>query len=119
MSADAPKGILTSVVFYWDKMLVPMIDALKAGTWTSAGDSLYGFKEGMVELTMPINHVSPEAQAKIDSLKAEMTAGKFDPFEGPIKAQDGSIKVPAGQAMSVGALWGMNYLVSGVQGSLK
>ncbi|WP_419758555.1 BMP family ABC transporter substrate-binding protein [Acidisoma sp.] len=119
MSADAPKGILTSVVFYWDKMLVPMINALKAGTWTSAGDSLYGFKEGMVELTMPVNHVSPEAQAKIDSLKAEMTAGKFDPFEGPIKAQDGSIKVPAGQAMSVGALWGMNYLVSGVQGSLK
>jgi hypothetical protein len=58
-------------------------------------------------------------QAKIASLQAEMTAGKFDPFTGPIKAQDGSVKVPAGQVMSVDALWGMNYLVSNVQGSVK
>jgi basic membrane protein A and related proteins len=119
MSADAPKGILTSVIFFWDKMLVPMVEKLKAGTWTSAGDSLYGLDDGMIELTMPVNHVTPAVQAKIDGLKAEMIAGKFDPFTGPIKAQDGSIKVPAGKVISVDALWGMNYLVSNVQGSLK
>ena len=58
-------------------------------------------------------------QAKIDSLKAEMTAGKFEPFTGPIKAQDGSVKVAAGKVMPDGDLWGMNYLVSNVQGSVK
>jgi len=119
MAADAPTGILTSVIFFWDKMLVPMVEKLKAGTWTSAGDSLYGLDDGMIELTMPVNHVTPAVQAKIDGLKAEMIAGKFDPFTGPMKAQDGSIKVPAGKVISVDALWGMNYLVSNVQGSLK
>jgi len=119
MSADAPKGILTSVIFYWDKMLVPMVEKLKAGTWTSAGDSLYGFDAGMVALTLPVKHVSPAVQAKIASLQAEMTAGKFDPFTGPIKAQDGSVKVAAGQTMTSDQLWGMNYLVSNVEGSVK
>jgi simple sugar transport system substrate-binding protein len=48
-----------------------------------------------------------------------MTAGKFDPFMGPIKAQDGSVKVAAGQTMTSDQLWGMNYLVSNVEGSVK
>jgi basic membrane protein A len=74
---------------------------------------------GMIELTLPVNHVSPAVQAKIASLKAEMVAGKFDPFAGPIKAQDGSVKVAAGKTMTSDQLWGMNYLVAGVQGSLK
>jgi basic membrane lipoprotein Med (substrate-binding protein (PBP1-ABC) superfamily) len=100
-------------------MLVPMVEKLKAGTWTSAGDSLYGMDDGMVELTLPVKHVSPAVQAKIDSIKAAMIAGSFDPFTGPIMAQDHSVKVPAGQTMSVDALWGMNYLVDNVQGSVK
>jgi basic membrane protein A len=119
MSAAAPKGILTSVIFFWDKMLVPMVEKLKAGTWTSAGDSLYGMNVGMVELTMPVHNVSPAVQAKIASLKAEMIAGKFEPFTGPITAQGGAVKVPAGQVMPDGALWGMNWLVDNVQGSVK
>ena len=119
MSAAAPKTIMTSVVFHWDKMLVPMIKALKAGTWTSAGASLYGMDSGMVDITEPVNHVTPAVQAKIDALKADMAAGKFEPFTGPLKAQDGSVKVEAGKVMTVDQLFGMNYLFSNVQGSIK
>lgn len=119
MAAAAPKTILTSVVFYWDKMLVPMIKALKAGTWTSQGTSLYGIDSGMVDIISPVNHVTPDVQKKIDALKAEMVAGKFEPFTGPIKAQDGSVKVEAGKVMTVDQLFGMNYLFEGVQGSIK
>ncbi|MCB8876104.1 BMP family ABC transporter substrate-binding protein [Acidisoma silvae] len=119
MSAAAPKTIMTSIVFHWDKMLVPMIKALKAGTWTSAGASLYGMDDGMVAITEPVNHVTPAVQSKIDAMKAEMVAGKFEPFSGPIKAQDGSTKVEAGKVMTVDQLFGMNYLFSNVQGSIK
>ncbi len=119
MSAAAPKMIMTSVVFHWDKMLVPMVRALKAGTWKSQGTSLYGMKAGMVEITEPVHHVTPAVQQKIDALKAEIEAGKFDPFTGPITAQGGAIKVPAGQVMTVGQLFSMNYLVDNVQGSIK
>jgi basic membrane protein A len=119
MSTAAPKTIMTSVVFYWDKMLVPMVKALKAGTWTSQGTSLYGIDSGMVAITEPVNHVTPAVQAKIDALKAEMVAGKFDPFTGPIKAQDGSVKVEAGKVMTIDQLFAMNYLFDNVQGSIK
>lgn len=119
MSAAAPKTIMTSVVFHWDKMLVPMVKALKAGTWTSAGASLYGMDSGMVEITEPVNHVTPDVQSKIDALKAEMAAGKFEPFTGPIKAQDGSVKVEDGKVMTLDQLFGMNYLFDNVQGSIK
>ncbi len=119
MSADAPKTIMTSIVFHWDKMLVPMVKALKAGTWTSQGDSLYGMDSGMVELTEPLHHVSPAVQQKIDDLKAQIIAGTFDPFTGPIKAQDGSVKVEAGKVMTLDQLLSMNYLFDGVQGSIK
>ncbi|MBW4025503.1 MAG: BMP family ABC transporter substrate-binding protein [Proteobacteria bacterium] len=119
MSADAPNGILTSVVFYWDKMLVPMVEKLKAGTWTSAGDSLYGLKDGMIELTMPVRHVSPAVQTKIDDIKAAMIAGKFDPFTGPMKAQNGTVEVPEGKVITTDQLWSMKYLVDNVQGSIK
>lgn len=119
MSAAAPKTIMTSVVFHWDKMLVPMVKALKAGTWKSNGTSLYGMDDGMVEITEPVHHVTPAVQTKIDALKAEMIAGKFEPFTGPIKAQDGSVKVEAGKVMTLDQLFGMNYLVDNVQGSIK
>jgi basic membrane lipoprotein Med (substrate-binding protein (PBP1-ABC) superfamily) len=119
MSAAAPKTIMTSIVFHWDKMLVPMVKALQAGTWTSAGGSLYGMDDGMVEITEPVNHVTPDVQKKIDDMKAEMIAGKFDPFTGPIKAQDGSVKVEAGKVMTLDQLFGMNYLIDNVQGSIK
>ncbi|GAB0114688.1 BMP family ABC transporter substrate-binding protein [Acidisoma sp. C75] len=119
MSAAAPKTIMTSVIFHWDKMLVPMIKALKAGTWTSQGTSLYGMKSGMLAITEPVHHVTAEVQKKIDAMQAQMVAGTFDPFTGPIKAQDGTVKVPAGKIMTVDQLFSMNYLVDNVQGSFK
>ena len=42
MAKSAPNGILTSVVFHWDKELVPMVAAMKDGTWKSGGTPLYG-----------------------------------------------------------------------------
>ena len=119
MTAAAPKGILTSIVFYWDKMLVPTVKQIEAGTWTSGGTSLYGIKDGMLDLTMPVRNVPPATEQKIDSVRQDIIAGKFSPFNGPIKAQDGSVKVAAGQEMAPGDMWKMDYLVDNVQGSIK
>lgn len=119
MSAAAPHGILTSVVFYWEKMLIPLVRQVAAGTWTSHGVSLYGIKDGVLDIVRPVHNVTPSSAARIDAMRQQIIAGTFSPFRGPITAQDGSVKVPAGQEMSVEAMWKMDYLVDNVRGSIK
>ncbi len=48
-----------------------------------------------------------------------MIAGKFDPFTGPMKAQNGTVEVPEGKVITTDQLWSMKYLVDNVQGSIK
>ena len=50
--------------------------------------------------------------------KAEIVAGKFAVFAGPIKAQDGSIKVPAGKSLTDKEIDSINWYVEGVEGKL-
>jgi simple sugar transport system substrate-binding protein len=45
-------------------------------------------------------------------------AGTRHPFQGPVKAQDGTVKVPAGTSMSDQDMLTMNYYVEGVVGQL-
>jgi basic membrane lipoprotein Med (substrate-binding protein (PBP1-ABC) superfamily) len=118
MAKSAPHGILTSVEFHWGKKLVPMIGEIAAGTWTSGGTPLYGIKEGVVD-DAKFEHIPAADIAKIEAVRAQILAGTFEPFTGPLKSQDGKVQVPAGQPISVDALWNMNYLLDNVKGSLK
>ena len=52
--------------------------------------------------------------AKTDSIRA----GKLHPFTGPVKDQDGRVRVPAGEAMSDGDMLAFNWYVEGVVGKL-
>jgi basic membrane protein A len=118
MAKSAPNGILTSVAFHWAKVLTPMVTAMGEGTWKSGGTPLYGIKTGVVDIT-PIEHIPAADIAKIEAVRAQIVAGTFSPYTGPIKAQDGSVKVAAGQTISDDDMWNMDYLVSNVKGSMK
>ena len=118
MSAIAPNGFLTSVVFHWEKKLVPMVAAMKAGTWQSNGLALYGIKDGATDIVKP-SHISADMAAKIDAARSDIISGKLAPFDGPVTAQDGSVKIPQGGHITDDQLWTMDYLVSNVQGSMK
>jgi simple sugar transport system substrate-binding protein len=66
-----------------------------------------------------INSAVPAATvAQVNKLKGEMTAGSFNVFAGPVKAQDGSIKVPAGRNMSDEELNSINWFIEGVNGTV-
>lgn len=120
MSKHAPKGHLTSVKFNWDKHLVPTIKAIAEGTWKPAEWGAFpGMKDGVVSLTAVSDHVPADVKAKIEAAAAAIQAGKMTPFDGPIMAQDGSVKVAEGASMDDGALWKMDFLVKGVTGTLK
>lgn len=118
MAKSAPNGILTSVVFHWDKKLVPMVAQVAAGKWTSAGTPLYGLASGVV-VDAPFEHIPAADIAKIEAVKQKMIAGTFSPWDGPIVQQNGTVVVPAGKTISEDDLWNMNYLVSNVKGSMK
>lgn len=118
MAKSAPNGILTSVMFHWDKKLVPMVKEVAAGTWTSGGTPLYGISTGVLD-DAKFEHIPAADIAKIEAVRQQEIAGTFSPFDGPIVSQDGKTQVAAGAHMTDDALWGMNYLVSNVKGSMK
>ncbi|SEG75276.1 BMP family ABC transporter substrate-binding protein [Marinobacterium lutimaris] len=117
MSANAPKGHLTSVTFHWDKYLVPTIKAIAEGTWEPSEYGAFpGLAEGVVDIT-PLPDSVPEAVKKtVAEKRAAIIAGELTPFDGPIIAQDGSEKLPAGASLNDEQLWAMDYLIQGTVG---
>jgi basic membrane protein A len=119
MRQHAPKGSLTSVMFRWEKYLVPTIKAIVDGTWLPTEWGAFpGMAEGVVAMAPMGDLVPTEVQAKIADAQAQMAAGSFSPFTGPIKRQDGSEAVAAGTTLDDGALWKMDFLVAGTVGTM-
>jgi basic membrane protein A and related proteins len=119
MSAAAPKGIQTSVIFQWDRYLVPTIKEITEGKWTPEEYGAFeGLESGVVDLAPFGPGVSEATKAKIDAARKAMIAGSLDPFQGPLKKQDGSLAAKAGEKVDDGALWNMDYFVEGVTGTM-
>lgn len=119
MRQHAPNGSLTSVVFHWERYLVPTIKAIVEGTWQPSESGAFpGMAEGVVALAPLGERVPAEVQARIKEVEAKITSGAFSPFQGPVLTQDGSEAVPAGAVIDDAALWSMDYLVAGTIGTM-
>jgi len=104
------KGICIENVPNCDSNL-PMIGTGEFGNWG-------GFKEGMIKLA-PLNPAIPAAvKVEVGKIEGELKAGKFHPFTGPVKDQEGKERAAAGQVMSDEDLGKMNYFVEGVASKL-
>ncbi|WP_334174521.1 BMP family ABC transporter substrate-binding protein [Pseudoxanthobacter sp.] len=119
MSHAAPKGILTSVMFRWDRYLVPTIKSIVEGKWQPQEYGAFeGLASGVVELAPYGPAVSAGTKAKVEEAKAAIIAGKLDPFRGPLLKQDGSVAVAEGKTIDDETLWNMNFFVKGVTGTM-
>lgn len=117
MSANAPKGHLTSVVFHWDKYLLPTIQSIVAGQWEPSPYGAFpGLAEGVVDITPLPEAVPAPVQQEIERRRAAIIAGTQTPFDGPLLAQDGSEKLASGERLSDEQLWSMDYLLQGTIG---
>lgn len=120
MAKHAPNGILTSVMFNWEKHLVPTIKAMVDGSWQpSEWGAFPGMPEGVVSLAPLTDRVPADVKAKIAEVQAEIIAGNFSPFTGPIYNQAGEEVVAAGETIDDGGLWAMDFLVQGTVGTLN
>ncbi len=88
-----------------------------SGTW-KPGNVWGGIKEGMIKMA-PFNPVVPkDMQDLVNKTAADIGAGKFHPFTGPIKDNEGKERLAAGKVMTDDELSKMDYYVEGVQGKL-
>jgi simple sugar transport system substrate-binding protein len=117
MSAFAPKAHLASVIQVWGPYYVQVAKAAVAGKPFT--DNVWGgMKEGMNRL-VTLSTTIPEAVKKeVETKQADIVAGKFQVFAGPIKGQDGAIKVAAQQALTDKDIDSIKYYVEGVEGQL-
>lgn len=118
MGPLAPKAHITSVVFNWEAHLVPSIKSISGGSWKSPGSSFLGIDTGILSLAPLSADVPADVKSKIDAAQAALKEGKLTPFDGPLKKQDGSVVVEAGKSLADDGIWGMNYLVEGVIGTM-
>jgi simple sugar transport system substrate-binding protein/basic membrane protein A len=122
-SSLAPKGWLAGSEWNWGPLYTDIVQTAVDGKFTGSKYNA-DFRQGMKDGSNPFIQskfgpsVTPETQKKIAEAKAKLEAGG-SPFTGPILAQDGSTKVPAGTTPPVTDIESMDYFVQGVSGTIS
>jgi basic membrane protein A len=115
MSDYAPTKHLTSPVWNWDIAYEYTLRAVEAGTWKSE-DIWWGLKEGMVDLAPFGKDVPDSVKALVESEKQRILSGEWDVFHGPIKDQNGEIKVAEGAKLTDEEMLSLDWYVEGISG---
>jgi simple sugar transport system substrate-binding protein len=117
-SALSPKLYLTGAEWNWGPMYVKFVNDVRDGK-TLPQNFMGSIRDGSVQLSPYGPAVSDDTKKAVDAVKAQMVAGTFHMYTGPLKDNKGNVVVPEGKSFDDqdGALWGMTYLVDGVIGS--
>jgi basic membrane protein A len=122
----APNAFQTATVYNWAPYYINQVKAVLNGTWKST--FYYGsIADGMIGIAPFGKTVSTKAQAAILKREAEIKAGTFDPFTGPLIKQDGTVGLPAGHTLAVWnpsnsaqlSKYTLNWFTQGVVGSAR
>jgi len=90
MSADAPKAVITSVIWRWSAYYTFLVQSVIDGTFTSA--PWYGSLKDKVVDIAPLNKNIPlnaDATRIIEEERARIESGEFNVFDGVMKTNDG------------------------------
>ena len=114
----APQAYLTGAEWNWLTAYTTFVEAARAGK-PHPNFIRGGLKEGYVKMSPYGPAVNDAAKKQADGIKAQMVAGSFDIFKGPLKDNKGNALLPAGKALKQTdlELEKMNYLVEGVIGN--
>src|SRR6266566_4867373 len=117
MSKYGPNAQLTAVTHQWGAYYTKAVQEVISGTW-KPGNVWGGIKEGMIKMGA-FNPVVPrDVQDLVNKTAIAIGAGRFHPFAGPVKDNDGMERLAAGKVMTDDVLSKMDYYVEGVQGKL-
>ena len=110
--------VLTSPVWNWGPYYVERVKAAMDGTWKT-GQYWGGMKDGIVDLAPLSPQVPDDVKALVEEWKQKILSGEWDVFTGPIKGQDGNVKVADGQKMTDEEMLSMSWFVEGVVGTIE
>jgi simple sugar transport system substrate-binding protein len=118
-SALAPELYLTGAEWNWATLYTNFVNQALAGQ-PLPNFVRGGLSDGFVKMSPYGPAVSAEAAARADAVKAEMMAGGFSVFKGPLRTNTGTEVIPAGTSYLETdiVLESMDYLVEGVIGSI-
>ncbi len=114
----AEKSFLTAAIWDWSSIYKDVINKIKRGfkNWEKL-DYWDGMESGTVKLA-PFSNLVPRNIQELINEKAELFKEEDEVFAGPIKDQNGVLKVKEGQNLSDAEMLSMTWLVEGVVGSL-
>jgi basic membrane protein A len=115
MQPFGPKAFLTGAVYDWRKLDEDNVKAILAGQFKSE-DYYGGLNDGLLTLA-PFHEAVPDAVRKVvEQTQQDIVSGKLQIFKGPIKDQEGNLRVPAGEVLSVKDITSTRWLVQGIDG---
>jgi simple sugar transport system substrate-binding protein len=117
MSRYGPTAHLTAVTHHWGDFYTRMTREVIEGNWKSR-DVWGGIEAGMVSLAPMNPAVPPEVVALVAEKEGAIKNGTFHPFQGPVKDQQGTVRIAGGTTISDEDLLKMEWYVEGVQGKL-
>lgn len=114
---------LVMPVWNWGVFYEKLIQSIMSGSWKKEEDTgevkalnyWWGMSAGVIDIIC--SQVLPQSTRQlVDLLKQLICNGEFDPFDGEIVAQDGTIKSRAGERMQPEEIVTMDWLVDNVVG---
>ncbi|MEX0287449.1 MAG: BMP family ABC transporter substrate-binding protein [Paracoccaceae bacterium] len=117
MAQYAPMPRVSSIIDNWAPYYVERTRAVMDGTWESV-DTWDGMSTGMVKMGEISDVVPADVKAEALAMIEAIGAGEYHPFTGPLKKQDGSDWLAAGETADDGTLAGMNFYVEGLEGDI-
>ncbi len=118
MSKFAPKSHLCAPIWNWGPFYKEMVEKVRQGNWENKA-YWYGLNHGIVDLSPMGTMVPQEVQKRVLSKKDEIASGKAKVFVGPIKDQDGKVRIAKSAAAADKELLGMTWFVEGVIGTTE
>jgi basic membrane protein A and related proteins len=117
MSKFGPSAHLASAIINWAPYYLKAVKDVLDGTWKKES-VWWGVKEGSIDLVSISEKVPADARAEVEKIKADLKAGTFHPWTGPIGDQTGKELLKKGQVADDAFLLGVNFYVKGVEGKV-
>lgn len=113
----APESFLTGPSYQWGVYYVEAAQAVRDGTWDNI--PYWGsMADGFINLADFGPAVPDDIAEMVNARRAEIEAGNFDVFVGPIVDHEGNLQVPEGEPASLEHIWGVDYVLDGIEGTL-
>ncbi len=106
---------LTASINHWSPYYIRRIQALLDGTWEST-DTWEGIATDILEIGVFSDSVPLRIQEQAADAVARIRSGRLHPFTGPIRKQDGTGWLAAGETASDTDLLTMGFFVEGITG---